>query len=77
MRFTAPGAMVGVRQSGSETAAVDDCKDRAGSRPDAALTATAQENEKPLIDKGFSNGSGCWTRTNDPLINSQLLYQLS
>jgi hypothetical protein len=22
-------------------------------------------------------GSGCWTRTNDPLINSQLLYQLS
>ena len=22
-------------------------------------------------------GSACWTRTNDPLINSQLLYQLS
>ncbi len=23
------------------------------------------------------HGSGCWTRTSDPLINSQLLYQLS
>jgi hypothetical protein len=22
-------------------------------------------------------GSRCWTRTSDPLINSQLLYQLS
>uniref|UniRef100_E6Q5G6 Uncharacterized protein n=1 Tax=mine drainage metagenome TaxID=410659 RepID=E6Q5G6_9ZZZZ len=26
---------------------------------------------------GVFHGSGCWTRTNDPLINSQLLYQLS
>jgi integrase len=48
-----------------------------GSRPHPKPTATAEENEKPLIDKGFSNFSGCWTRTNDPLINSQLLYQLS
>ena len=23
------------------------------------------------------NGSACWARTSDPLINSQLLYQLS
>ena len=23
------------------------------------------------------SGSPCWTRTNDPLINSQMLYRLS
>ena len=33
--------------------------------------------KKTPIGAGLSNGSGCWTRTNDPLINSQLLYQLS
>ena len=25
----------------------------------------------------YEYGSACWARTNDPLINSQLLYQLS
>jgi hypothetical protein len=43
-----------------------------GSRPHPASAPTTRENEKPLIDKGFSNGSGCWTRTNDPLINRSL-----
>ena len=29
----------------------------------------------PVLPKEF--GSACWARTSDPLINSQLLYQLS
>jgi hypothetical protein len=36
------------------------------------------EKKSPDVNRGaFSNGSRCWTRTSDPLINSQLLYQLS
>jgi hypothetical protein len=27
--------------------------------------------------KSKRDGSACWARTSDPLINSQLLYQLS
>ena len=51
-----------------------------GGRPrfdrDLAGTDACTEMNKPLRCKGLS-GSRSWTRTNDPLINSQLLYQLS
>ncbi len=33
--------------------------------------------QPPRCGGCFIYGSGCWTRTSDPLINSQLLYQLS
>ncbi len=35
-----------------------------------------RKNHPCLIDKG-GFGSPCWTRTNDSLINSQVLYRLS
>jgi hypothetical protein len=41
-----------------------------------SLTKT-QSPAKFLFYRAFLELSGCWTRTNDPLINSQLLYQLS
>jgi hypothetical protein len=38
----------------------------------------SEANEKAVADAtAHLHGSRCWTRTSDPLINSQLLYQLS
>jgi hypothetical protein len=43
-----------------------------------ALGAKVWERIKAQMCSGpFFYGSRCWTRTSDPLINSQLLYQLS
>ncbi len=47
-----------------------------GQRPDKAVDRNEETPPKSLFD-GVLDGSGCWTRTSDPLINSQLLYQLS
>ena len=30
-----------------------------------------------LVCQGFRLGSPCWTRTNDPAVNSRMLYRLS
>lgn len=37
---------------------------------------TFGEKSKTSINRGF-HGGPCWIRTNDPLIKSQMLYQLS
>jgi hypothetical protein len=47
---------------------------------DVAGYETVTAKRKPPQNNAFAgvlHGSGCWTRTSDPLINSQLLYQLS
>jgi len=41
-----------------------------------AIPTKAKTLDKSRVSTPVS-GSGCWTRTSDPLINSQLLYQLS
>lgn len=38
---------------------------------------SGSRNDKGLEDQALECGSACWARTSDPLINSQLLYQLS
>jgi hypothetical protein len=45
----------------------------------AQIGLSGGKNDKaPVDDRGFEKlGSASWTRTNDPLINSQLLYRLS
>ena len=47
-----------------------------GTTPRQQITVLNLRMKKPLRCKGLG-GSRSWTRTNDPLINSQLLYQLS
>ena len=44
--------------------------------PERVIATVREKIEKPVVT-GFLNGSRSWTRTNDPLINSQLLYRLS
>ncbi len=36
-----------------------------------------QQNKKHSFRSTFCFGSPCWTRTNDPAVNSRMLYQLS
>ena len=42
----------------------------------AEVCALQHKRKNPVVTR-FLSGSRSWTRTNDPLINSQLLYQLS
>ena len=41
--------------------------------------AARQTSLKKLLEKsqGVFSGSPCWTRTNDPAVNSRMLYRLS
>lgn len=45
--------------------------------PRAACKGTRNTNPPKRCNGGLVHGSRSWTRTNDPLINSQLLYRLS
>jgi hypothetical protein len=38
---------------------------------------TKKKTNSQAVDLYLLYGSACWARTSDPLINSQLLYQLS
>ena len=38
---------------------------------------TEEKNKRYLIKVSLVFGSPCWTRTNDPAVNSRMLYQLS
>ena len=49
-----------------------------GGKPTISPLVLAKLAIKSRTACGFSEfGSACWARTSDPLINSQLLYQLS
>ena len=39
------------------------------------IPEAARDEVRPMIHP--MSGSGCWTRTSDPAVNSRLLYQLS
>ena len=45
--------------------------------PDTDFTHRGEPHAPLMLHKRRRGGSLNWTRTSDPLINSQLLYQLS
>ena len=57
---------------------VEPCSTKLQSHPTGLFSPSATpEIKKPRDAWFYVFGSACWARTSDPLINSQLLYQLS
>ena len=55
---------------------MEGCRTPHGQRAGYVLTQVLENDRgESYVLKKF--GSACWARTSDPLINSQLLYQLS
>ena len=42
-----------------------------------SVGASEKAKGKGTLSRAFSFGSPCWTRTNDPAVNSRMLYRLS